>query len=281
MIISIDAGASAFKIVGLRDEEACYALYARKDVRDVEEALQLFLASHALHRTSVSQIALVGIGAGMIDTEIDGLPTTRIHEFEANTCGVQALYSFDKCVIVSIGTGTSFLRLQDGVFEHLGGVGMGGGTVVGLMRSLLGVTCFEDFLKLAGAGKLELVDWQIRDFTNDSFVGLPLEATVSNLGKADTGTRPEDLAVGILNMVLQTVACTAYLTGKRDDVKDIVCIGQLAGLPFSRILFGWMSDYYQVKYHIPTRAAFITALGAALCLTHSHNIYHPHSSFFL
>lgn len=104
-----------------------------------------------------------------------------------------------------MGTGTSFVKVQGSTIEHIGGLGIGGGTILGLSKLLLKTHDFHQIASLAEHGSLNDIDLHIRDITPHPLPGLPLDVTASIFGKADANAKVEDIALGIVHMVLQTI----------------------------------------------------------------------------
>ena len=98
--------------------------------------------------------------------------------------------------------------------------------------------------------------------------GLPLHATASLFGKVrETTPSNNDVALGIICMVLESIGSAAVLSKLNTGVKDFVLIGNLTRLPQCAVVFPRIEEIYGVKFHIPAHAEFCTALGAALAFT--------------
>jgi type II pantothenate kinase len=90
-------------------------------------------------------------------------------------------------------------------------------------------------------------------------------ATASLFGKAvSANATPEDVAKGLICMVLETIGSCAVLSQVNNGFKDCVLIGNLTQLPECQLIFPMMESLYGVKFHIPAHARYCTALGAAL-----------------
>ena len=90
------------------------------------------------------------------------------------------------------------------------------------------------------------------------------ETTASNFGKLSDVASPEDLALGVCNLVFQTVGTQAVFAARGSGMEDIVMTGNLARLPMARKVFSDFENLYQMHFIIPEYADFATALGAAL-----------------
>ena len=107
-----------------------------------------------------------------------------------------------------------------------------------------------------------------KDICNAALPGLPLNATASTFGKADSNSSLEDVAAGIIHMVLQSIGQSVILAALNSSIKDFVLIGNLAKLPQCKEVFPIMEDMYQCHFLIPEYAQYRTALGAALAYVH-------------
>jgi type II pantothenate kinase len=100
-------------------------------------------------------VGLTGGGAPGLARSL-GIDTVRIDEFEAWAAGARALLGdaggASGCfLLVSLGTGTSAMRVDPGGVRRVGGTALGGGTLVGLCTALIGATRFEEAARLAAS----------------------------------------------------------------------------------------------------------------------------------
>ena len=91
-----------------------------------------------------------------------------------------------------------------------------------------------------------------------------MDATASLFSKAQYDAPKEDLTLGIITMVLQTIGSAAILAALNSGIKDFVLIGNLSLLPQCKDVFPMMEQLYNVRFHIPKYSEFCTAIGAAL-----------------
>ena len=71
-------------------------------------------------------------------------------EFTANGVGGGYFAGDTKeFMVVSMGTGTSFVGVKNGVPVHLGGIGIGGGTIIGLSKLMLNTNDIDKIQELA------------------------------------------------------------------------------------------------------------------------------------
>lgn len=183
--------------------------------------------------------------------------------------GARHSTGLEKLLVVSMGTGTSFVRVEGDKIQHIGGIGVGGGTLQGLSRLLLKTQDIHRIAEMGAKGDITNINLQIQDICNKPLPDLPLDATASNFGKADGNASVEDIAIGIIHMVLQSIGQAAYLASLNSTITDFVLIGNLTQLPQCRPIFSRMEEMYRVRFIIPSHAEYCTAIGAAL--THTAN----------
>lgn len=266
MVIGIDVGGSTTKIVGINEGriESPMFITAADPVTSLFGAFGKYIYDQGISLSDVEQVMLTGVGSAFIDSPLYGLPTHKTDEFLANGLGARHAMDIDRMLVVSMGTGTSFVRIDGEQIQHIGGMGIGGGTLQGLSRLLLKTHHIHRVAELASRGDVTRVNLQIGDICNNALPDLPVSATASLFGKADNNASPEDIAAGIIYMVLQTIGGAAVLAALNSSVKDFVLIGNLAQLPQCREVFPKMESIYHVRFHIPPYAEYRTAIGAAL-----------------
>ena len=137
--IGIDVGISTTKIVGIQDGGVTSPLWikATDPVTSLYGAFGKFLHENDISLDNVSRVMLTGVGAAYINDSIYGLPTHHVEEFLADGLGAAYESRLNRMIVVSMGTGTSLVSYDKGEIRHIGGIGIGGGTLNGLSRLLL------------------------------------------------------------------------------------------------------------------------------------------------
>jgi len=207
---------------------------------------------------------MTGVGSSFINDKIFGIPTYKVDEFLAIGLGGLFLSSLSKAVIVSMGTGTAYVYAEGDHAVHLGGTGVGGGTLLGLSNRMLNIRNFDDIIETANGGDLSHIDLSIADITHDELVNLPPETTASNFGKMQDLATKADVALGIINLVFQTIGTLAAFAARNEKVSDVVLTGNLTNVPQGKGIFDAMSGLFKVRYQIPPHAEYATAAGATL-----------------
>jgi type II pantothenate kinase len=122
---------------------------------------------------------------------------------------------------------------------------------------------------LAMQGDIKHVNLQIGDISAQPLPGLPMEATASIFARAKNDASREDIACGIISMVLQSIGSAAVLAAQGTGCRDMVLIGNLSLLPQCKEIFPALEKLYGVRFHIPKYSEYCTAIGAALAYSPS------------
>ena len=246
IVIGIDVGGSTAKIVGMRDGKICSPMFinASDPVSSLFGVFGKYLYNNNISLSDIEQVVLTGVGSAFVTEPLYGLPTSKVDEFMANGLGARYYTDIENMMVVSMGTGTSFVRIIEDKIEHVGGLAIGGGTLQGLSKLLLKTDNIQKISELAVKGDVTRINLQIGDICNTSLSDLPLTATASLLGKADSNAYLEDIAAGIIYMVLQTIGGAAVLSSLQSSIKDFVLIGNLSQLPLCEDVFSKMEPLY-------------------------------------
>ena len=267
--LGIDVGGSTTKVVGLREDKSVLSMLRAKaedPLTSLYGALGNYLSENGLSLDDVRRVALTGVGASYEERGVFHLPTCRVDEFSSSGAGALALSGQESALVVSMGTGTAFLWAERGKrVEHLCGSGIGGGTLGGLCKKLVGMERFGSIKKLAARCDLGHVDLTIRDLTRNPAVTLDPTLTAANYGNLAEDATPADLAAGTVNLVLQAIGTMTVLACRCCDTKTVVLTGSMTTLPQAEENFRNFERLYGIHYIIPENATFATAIGAALC----------------
>ena len=224
-------------------------------------AVGRLLYEQDLTLADVREIVLTGVGATAVAGDVYGIPTHRVVEFEAIGRGGLVLSGLSRALVVSMGTGTAFVRASLDGSTHLGGSGVGGGTLLGLSKLLLDTDDADAVLALAQTGDLSAVDLSIREISPSGIPSLPPETTAANFGNLKSTAGKPDVALGLINTVFQTAGVmAAFASGKE---LPIVVTGTLATFPCAAPILDGVGALHGICFHIPDNAAFATAIGAA------------------
>ena len=264
--IGIDVGISTTKIVGIKNNEVVRPLRikATDPVTSLYGAFGKYLYDNKIDLNDVGKVMLTGVGSAYIDKPVYGLPTEKADEFLADGLGAQFESNLDRMIVVSMGTGTSLVLCDGDNIRHIGGIGIGGGTLNGLSRLLLNTDDIHQISDLAKKGNIANINLQISDISSRPLPGLPMNATASLFANAHGNAKTEDVALGLICLVLQSIGSASILSALNSGIKNFVMIGNLSRLPQCKILFPMMERLYNVNFLIPKYSEYCTAIGAAL-----------------
>lgn len=275
-VIGIDVGGSTTKIVGFRqlaDDKIQMIepqfVHAADPITSVYGAFGRFTYQNGLDLNDIDRIMITGVGSTFVQKPLYSLNCQAVSEFSSVGQGGLYLSGLDRAIIVSMGTGTALIHAKrEGkktVTEYLGGTGVGGGTLVGLSRQLIGVDTIEHIEQLCEGGDLGNIDLRVKDISDRSlFPAINHELTASNFGKLSDMATKEDIALGIANMVAETIAMMAIFVARGHGLRDIVLTGNLASVKPVRHIIESMSSMFDINFIFPNNAQFGTVIGAAL-----------------
>lgn len=267
IVIGIDVGISTTKIVGIDEKGMVISpirIKATDPITSLYGAFGKYLHDNKIKLDEIEHVMLTGVGAAYIDEHIYGLPTSKSEEFIADGLGAKYESKLDRMIVVSMGTGTSLVKCDGENIKHIGGIGIGGGTLAGLSRIMLKTDDIKQITNLAKDGDVSKINLLIKDISAKPLPGLPMSAVASLFSNAKTNASREDIAKGLIWMVLQCIGSATILSSLESGIKDFVLIGNLSLLPLCREVYPAMEKVYGVRFHVPKHSEFCTAIGAAL-----------------
>ncbi len=273
IIIGIDVGGSTTKIVGFKNGNIISPTFVRAGdpVASVYGAFGKFTSENKISLPDVDRVMITGVGSTYIENDLYGIPATHVTEFECVGLGGLYLSGLDDAVIASLGTGTAIVHaVRDGRIAYMGGTGVGGGTLIGLSKKMLGVSNVDNIVELAADGDLDNVDLTIGDITSKSVhPGLPDKMTAANFGKLSDVAHRADIALGVINLVFESVGVLGVFAARQCGIRDIVLTGNLTTIPQAKPIFDNLSGMFDMNIRIPDNAQYGTVIGAALSMTGS------------
>ena len=264
MILGIDVGYSSTKFAivdcGKIKETFLIESNEKKDIEDFAEKI-------VRRNKDIKKIGICGGKTKFMEFRFS-IPYSYVDDVFAIGAGGLLLSGDKQAVIVSCGTGTCIVCCDDNKtekekFRHLGGSAVGGGTILGLSKMLLGTDKIPEISALAEKGNLSKVDLRVGDIVGKSISTLPEDMTASNLGKSDN-SKKEDIAAGILNLVSEVIATNALFAAKSVDVDNIYITGRVGEIPFVRERLKEIAKLLKCKITVAPSCGYATALGAAV-----------------
>ncbi len=272
IVLGIDIGGSTTKICGIGEKNDLIAPLSVKADDPVSSIYGAFGKFTSLHKISISQVDRVmvtGVGSSYIHEDLYGIPTEHVSEFDCISLGGQYLAGLDEAIVVSMGTGTALVHVKGDEMRYLGGTGVGGGTLFGLSETMLGVRDMDNLEALAEKGDISKVDLRISDISKKNLSpSLGLDITASNFGKlSDLATR-EDLALGIINLVFETIGMVSVFAARGFGIQNVVLTGKLSSMKQAKNVFDTLGKMFDMNFIFPENARYGTVIGAALLYFH-------------
>ena len=268
-VLCLDIGSTALKAISLCGKKSVSS-GVRFASPDNTDALEIFVKEYiaANKLNNISHIAITGVGASLAGDTLADIPVSRVDEFHAIAAGALHLSGKNSGVIVSLGTGTAFLYADKttGEVRHLGGTGVGGGTLCGLCRHLVGTADFKEIEALASQGCYSTVDLTIADVSPTAIDTLNAELTAANFAKLTATPSSADLAAGAVNMVLQSIGSMAVFLASSCSTREIVLTGSLASISQAKAAYEFFNRMYDIHFTIADNPSFACAIGAGLCI---------------
>lgn len=271
IIIGIDVGGSTTKICGFTDDgkKLIKPLFvkATDPLASVYGAFGKFTQINDIPLENVSEVRVTGVGSSFITTDLFERKTKHVEEFNAIGLGGLHLSGLRRAIVVSMGTGTATVMADadKDSLVYLGGTGVGGGTLLGLSKKMLNMQDISLISELAETGSLDNVDLRISDITQKNIIPtLPVETTASNFGKLSDIASKGDIALGIINMIFETIGMIAVFASRSYGIGDIVLTGNLAAIKQAKPTFEGLGHMFSTNFLIPDIAEFGTVIGAAL-----------------
>ncbi len=266
MIVGLDIGGSTTKVVAFRDNELLKTAFVKASdpVASAYGGFGSLLRLNQLKLQDISEIHITGVGSSYINGALFDLPTHRVDEFRCSGLGGVYEAEVDRAVVVSMGTGTSMVYVDKGQVEHIIGSGVGGGTLLGLGTTMLKLRDISTLTQMAESGDISRVDLCIGDISCLEIPGLDSDTTASNFGKIEDSARPEDMALGIVNLVFQSVGTAAVLAARLRKTNTIIFTGNGMRVKAGKKILQKFAQLYGVEIIVPRLAEYATAIGAAI-----------------
>jgi type II pantothenate kinase len=230
-----------------------------------EAAVQLRYALDAVASDLVPGMTIGATGGRYRDLpeDLDGYHICKVDEMLALGLGGLALANMDEGLVVSAGTGAAMVAARDGEVNHVTGSAVGGGTLLGLARLILGTSDIFEIDRLALNGDASAVDIMLTEAVGGKIGRLPANANAVNLGKLkqSDGFSRENLAAGLVRLVAQVIAVIAINASNAVDLSDIIMVGHLMDLQSIRNEIDLVGEFYNQSFIVPENPGFGTAIG--------------------
>jgi type II pantothenate kinase len=266
MIIGIDIGSTITKAVSIENGKVIKKIKTRAAdaVTSAAGAFGKLMIENKISMNEIKKIVITGAGASKIKSDIFGIETEKADEFTAIGVGGMFQAKRENIIITNIGTGTVIIQARKEEITHIGGSGVGGGTILGLAKKLLMSTTFNDIMDMADTGNLNQVDLLLEDIMDFELSFLSREATAANFGKMLDSARNEDIALGIINMVYQVIGMLSVFAARSKNIASVLITGSGSDNHIGKKTLLEISKMYNITFDFPPDAEYTTAIGAGL-----------------
>ena len=256
--LGIDIGASATKLALVRGKKVL-ATYLKSETETLEEAIL------TMRQYPIARVAVTGVGASYVEGELAKLPTKRVDEFTSLYRGAARLAGRNNMLVMSVGTGTSFVRVTPFRAWHVGGTGLGGALLTGLGKQLCGQANVQTLLELAQPGDSANIDILLADVCLGNVGNLTPASTVANLAKINADSADADKARGVCKLVFENIGVMAAFAVKKHFTRTIVAVGTLMeNTELGTDMLNEVGRLHKVRFIVPDKAGFATAIGATM-----------------
>jgi type II pantothenate kinase len=237
------------------------------------QLVRAILADGGVELDVLSRLAVTGGRHRLLPQRIGPCEMVSVNELTAIGRGGQALAGLSgqegeaPILVVSAGSGTAMVAARGASYAHATGTAVGGGTMLGLARLILGTTNPTEIDELASAGNPNGADLSLADVVTGPIGTLPAEATAVNFGRLARLESPvarADLAAALVTMVGQVIGLLAIQAARAQQIECIVVTGHLVDMPSMRRVLAAVGQYYATSWELPADAGYATAMGALL-----------------
>jgi type II pantothenate kinase len=213
----------------------------------------------------------IGVTGGRyrdLPDEVDGFNLCKVDEMRALGLGGLALTGLDAGLVVSAGTGVAMVSARGLEVKHVTGSAVGGGTLLGLSKLILGTSDINQIDRLAMEGDAAEVDIMLTEAVGAEVGRLPAHANAVNLGKL-VRNKPfsrADLAAGLIRLVAQVIAVIAINATEAAGLSDIIMVGHLMDVQSIRKEVELVGEFYGRSFNMPDIPGFGTAMGVLTVL---------------
>jgi type II pantothenate kinase len=219
----------------------------------------------------LERVAVTGGQYRLLPNRVGDTQLVKISEVNAIGRGGLYLAGLEEALVVSGGSGTAMVAARCGAAAHVTGSAVGGGTLQGLGRLLLGETDPLAIDRLALQGDANHVDLTLVEAVGAAVGRLPVNANAVNFGRvAQAGglplPAPRDIAAGLVRLVGQVIAVIAINAARAEGLERIVVTGHLVDLLSVRKVLDEVAGFYGANITVPPNPGTGTAVGALVSM---------------
>ncbi|MCZ8515489.1 type II pantothenate kinase [Paenibacillus filicis] len=264
--VGVDAGGTLIKIAFWENEELKFQKFPSTDLPAATEWIR--------RQFPGAEICVTGGKASLFQALMQ-IDSEQMIEFEATCSGAQYLLRSqslpaDSFILTNVGTGTSVHYVENNRHLRVGGIGVGGGTLMGLSCIMTGMSDYKEIISLSRQGSRKAVDLKVSDIYEGTTPPIPGDLTASNFGKANHPGQKwsdQDLLASVIGVVGETVTTVSILAAAQHGTSAIVYIG--SSFVDNDVLRETVTGYTILRGAVPTvltNGEYSGAIGALLSL---------------
>ncbi len=268
MQAAIDLGITNIHVIVRQEGTLAYTRLLTTQ-RPVLEQVEGILTTLLKTGSPLERVAVTGGQYRTLPPRLDEIELVKVNEVTAIGRGGLTLAGLDQALVASAGSGTAMVAARRTAITHVTGSAVGGGTMQGLGRLLLGTADPLEIDRLALQGDANQADLTLVETVGGAVGRLPVDANAVNFGrlasKAMDLSKP-DVAAALVRLVGQVIAVIAINAAHAEGLETVVVTGHLVDLLAVRKVLNEVAGYYEADIRVPPQPGSGTALGALLCL---------------
>lgn len=260
---SLDCGGSTLDIV-LWKEKTPHHLASREiSSRQLTSAVLSVILKRFC--PDAKTLAVTGGKSLFFPRVLNGFQLKAVPEIAAIGAGGNWVCPKQKLVVVSMGTGTCLVGVdRNGASRHLGGTGVGGGTLVALSKALLDLKQPEALADLYNRDLKSKIDLSVAEIIGGDLEGIPGHKTAANLAKMTVNNNRAEIASGLINLIAQSIGMTAVMAARYWRADKLILSGKLTRLLPIVENIKETAALYDLDCIVHSSSPHLTAIGAGL-----------------
>jgi type II pantothenate kinase len=212
-------------------------------------------------------IAVTGGRSWQLPDTLGAARVVKVDEQTATAVGGLLEAAPAPAIVVSLGTGTGIVLADPpSAPTRLVGSGIGGGTLLGLAKLLLGTTDVQQIGELARQGDLTRCDLTVGDILGGGIGPVPAEATAAHFARVAregaVAPRAGDVAAALINLIGQSALRLAFEAAGVHRARSIVLLGHVLDVPGFRDAIERIPLLDRSYVRIVSEPGFAVARGA-------------------
>ncbi len=226
MIVAIDFGITNTDIAISND--GALDFFSFNTNLPIEESNILELLNRIkINHKSIKAIGISGGKSSDFSEDISGIKLIKVPEVEAIGRGAKRIFKEnDSMLIMSLGTGTGCIFVDNRTYQYVGGIPVGGGTLAGLSNLLINENSINKISSLASSGDRSKVDLLIDDVVSGIDILKP-DLSAANFAKvSENKYKKEDIAKALTNMIGEIIGTVAFSNAFIFQKDEVFFIGR-------------------------------------------------------